>query len=65
MSSKDTQQAIKRLRKEGLVTAVESTGGQHLKLILADGSFYIAACSSASSRGVKNMITGIRRQCRK
>lgn len=62
---KDTKQAVDRLRKEGLVTAVESTRGQHVRLTLADGSFYIAACSSTSSRGVKNMVTGVRRQCRK
>jgi hypothetical protein len=62
---KDAKQAIARLEKEGLVVAREYTRGQHVKLTLVDGSFYIAASSSTSSRGLQNMSAAIRRQCRK
>jgi hypothetical protein len=58
---KDAKQAVARLKREGLVTAVEPTRGQHVRLTLADGSFYVAASSSTSSRGLKNMVAAIRR----
>lgn len=65
MSSKDYTQAIKRLTKEGLIVGREPSRGQHVKLILADGSIYLAGASTSDWRAAKNMETAIRRTCRK
>jgi len=60
-SKKDLAQAVKRLRREGLVVGVEPTKGQHQRLLLADGSFYICCCSPGDPRGFRNMVAAIRR----
>jgi hypothetical protein len=59
--SKDYEQAIRRLRKEGLVVGEQPTRAQHRKLVLCDGSIYVAACSPSDPRAWKNLVRGIRR----
>jgi hypothetical protein len=60
--SKDYEQAIRRLKKEGLIVGeVPSRAGGHRKLTLVDGSTYTAACSPNDPRAFKNLERGIRR----
>jgi hypothetical protein len=65
VSHKDYTQTIKRLIKEGLIVGRAPSGGQHVKLILADGSVYLAGASVSDWRAARNMETAIRRTCRK
>ncbi len=61
MSCKELAQTIKRLRKAGTVVAVEVTGGNHLRLILCNGTSYTAARTPSDRRGLLNMEAGIKR----
>ena len=60
-SKKDLAQAVKRLKCEGLVVGQEPTKGQHVKLRLVDGTFYVCCSSPGDPRGFRNMVAAIRR----
>ena len=59
--SKDYEQAIKRLRKEGLIVGDQPSRSQHRKLVLADGSVYVAAMSPSCRHAARNLDHDIRR----
>ena len=57
---KDLHQRIKRLRKEGLIVRVEK-GVKHDKLILCNGLTYVCSQSPSDYRGLKNLVSQVRR----
>jgi len=57
---KDLRQNIKRLKREGLIVAVER-GKKHDKLILCNGLTYACSQSPSDYRGLQNMVSEVRR----
>jgi|SoimicmetaTmtHPB_FD_contig_31_6860952_length_259_multi_4_in_0_out_0_1 hypothetical protein len=58
---KELKQSLQRLRREGLVLCVEPTRGDHWRLHLWNGTFYIMASTASDWRATRNMEADIRR----